>query len=174
MNRINQTAVFFCCQFILGLGSVTSPTITQSFYSLSASAQTVVETLPPSPSLNKFNEPQVVDEVFVPRDLDFRVPEIPVAQTLDSYLVYINNDNFSQIDRVKQLIPTAFIRQHQGKPVIQAGVFSKDLNALNLAQQLQSQGINARIFNLTTAKEVTFKIDNSKFYSVVVPKNVRN
>ena len=173
MNRINKTAVFFCCQFILGLGSVI-PTITQSFYSLSASAQTVVETLPIPPSLNKSNEPQVVDEVFVPRDLDFRVPELPVAQTLDSYLVYIVNDNSSQIDRVKQLIPTAFIRQHQGKSVIQAGVFSKNLNALNLAQQLQSQGINARIFNLTTAKEVAFKIDNSKFYSVVVPTNVKN
>lgn len=168
MNRINKTAVFFCCQFILGLGAVI-PT----FYHLSASAQTVVETLPPPPSLNK-SKPQVVDEVFVPRDLDFRVPELPVAQTLDSYLVYINNDNSSQIERVKQLVPSAFIRQHQGKPVIQAGVFSKDLNALNLAQQLQSQGINARIFNLTTAKEVAFKIDKSKFYSVVVPTNVRN
>ncbi len=172
MNRINKTAVFFCCQFILGLGAVI-PTLTQSFYSLSASAQTVVETLPPPPSLNKSN-PQIVDELFVPRDLDFRVPELPVAQILDSYLVYITNDDSTQLERVRQLIPTAFIRQHQGKSVIQAGVFSKNLNALNLAQQLQSQGINARIFNLTTAKEVAFKIDNSKFYSVVVPTNVSN
>lgn len=158
MNRINQVTVFFSCQLILGGYVATSPTQAQVFSSPVAIAQTVVETLP-SPPLNKSTSQ---DEVFVPRDLDFRVP-LPITQKAGNYLVYIDNTNPIQLEQVKQIIPTAFRRQLQGKYVIQAGVFSKELNATSLAQKLQYQGISPRIFNLTTAKEITLIANKSKF-----------
>ena len=159
MNRINQITVFFGCQFLLGVCIAISP------YQF-AIAQTVVDTLPTPPQLNKSNESQVVDEVFVPRDLDFRVPESTIAQKADSYLVYINADS-TGLEQVKQAIPTAFRREHQGKVVIQAGVFSKELNAISLTQKLQSFGITSHVFNLTTAQEVALTTSKSQFYSVI-------
>ncbi len=162
MNRINQITVFFSCQFLLGVCIAISPTQAQTFSSQFAISQTVVDTLPPPLQLNKSNQPQVIDEVFVPRDLDFRVPSL-VTEKVDSYLVYINTTNATQLEQIKQTIPTAFRRQHQGKFVIQAGVFSNQLNALNLAQQLQSQGILPRVVNLTTSQEVALKFNKSNF-----------
>ena len=100
MNRINQITVFFGCQFLLGVCIAISP------YQF-AIAQTVVDTLPTPPQLNKSNESQVIDEVFIPRDLDFRVPESPIAQKVDSYLVYINDANSTRLEQVKQAISTA-------------------------------------------------------------------
>lgn len=160
MNRINRITVFLGCQFLLGVCIAISP---HQF----AIAQTVVDTLPAPPQLDKSNESQVVDEVFVPRDLDFRVPELPIAQKADSYLVYINGEDPERLAQVKQAIPTAFRREHQGKVVIQAGVFSKELNAIILTQKLQSFGITSHVFNLTTAQEVALTTSKSQFYSVI-------
>ena len=161
MNRINQITVFFGCQFLLGVFVAISPTQL-------AKSETVVDTLPAPHQLNKSN-PQVLEEVFVPRDLDFRVPDLAINQKFDSYLVYINDANPTQLEQIKQTIPTAFRKQLQGKFVIQAGVFSKELNATNLAQKLLALGITPHLFNLTTATEVKLNTDKSKLYSVVVP-----
>ena len=162
MNRINQFIVFFGCQFLLGVFVAISPTQL-------AKSQTVVDTLPAPPQLNKLKKPQVLEEVFVPRDLDFRVPNLAINQKFDSYLVYIDDANPTQLEQIKQTIPTAFRKQLQGKFVIQAGVFSKELNATNLTQKLQALGITPHLFNLTTATEVKLNTDKLKLYSVVVP-----
>ena len=162
MNRINQFIVFFSCQFLLGVFIAISSTQL-------AKSETVVDTLPAPPQLNKSKKPQLLEEVFVPRDLDFRVPDLAINQKFDSYLVYIDDANPTQLEQIKQTIPTAFRRQLQGKFVIQAGVFSKELNATNLAQKLQATGITSHVFNLTTATEVKLNTDKSKLYSVVVP-----
>ncbi len=161
MNRINQFIVFFGCQFLLGVLVAISPTQL-------VKSQTVVDTLPAT-QLNKLKKPQVLEEVFVPRDLDFRVPDLAINQKFDSYLVYIDDTNPTQLEQIKQTIPTAFRKQLQGKFVIQAGVFSKELNATNLAQKLLALGITPHLFNLTTATEVKLNTDKSKLYSVVVP-----
>jgi len=131
-------------------------------------AQVVIE-MPPLPNLSKSSQ-QPTDRVFVPRDLDFRVPQpqSPTPAKADSYLVYVNDSNSTRLEQVKQLEPAAFMRQFQGKSVIQAGVFSQQLNASNIARQLQSQGIATRIVNLSTGKEVALSA-NSKFYFVVIP-----
>ncbi len=166
MFRINQRfTAFFGCQFLLGVGIATS-TVIPLFSSPLAIAQTVVDTLP-APQLNKSKDSPGLEEVFVPRDLDFRAPEPSITQKADSYLVYI--DDPTQLEQIKQTIPTAFRRQLQGKTVIQAGVFSNQLNAISLAQNLQSFGITSYIFNLTTVKAVAVTTDKSRFYSVVVP-----
>lgn len=133
-------------------------------------AQVVVETLP-AENLSKSSQ-QPPDEVFVPRDLDFRVrSQSQPASTPKAvnYLVYVNSPNSTQLEQVKQLEPAAFMRQYQGKSVIQAGVFSQQLNATNIAKQLQSQGIATRIVNLSTGQEIALQRANFKFYFVVIP-----
>ena len=111
MNRINQFIVFFGCQSLLGVFVAISPTQL-------AKSQTVVDTLPAPPQLNKSKKAQVLEEVFVPRDLDFRVPNLAINQKLDSYLVYIDDANPTQLEQIKQTIPMAFRKQLQGKFVI--------------------------------------------------------
>ncbi len=165
MFRINQRfTALFGCQFLLGVCMATAATVAPIFSNSSSTAiaQTVVDTLPPPP-LNKSNDrPPVLEEVFIPRDLDFRVPP-SIAQRVDSYLVYVDDANSIELEQIKQTIPTAFRRQHQGKTVIQAGVFRQEVNALSLVYKLQSFGIPSHVFNLTTDKEVALKIGTAKF-----------
>jgi len=143
--------------------------LTGYFALAKASFAQVVVDLPPLSDLSKSSQ-QPPDQVFVPRDLDFRVPQPqPPSSPTDSYLVYVNEPNATRLEQVKQLEPAAFMRRFQGKSVIQAGVFSQQLNASNIARQLQSQGIATRIVNLSTGKEVALKSANSKFYFVVIP-----
>jgi hypothetical protein len=162
MNRINQFAAKSSCQFILGLGIAAFLAQAQIFSSSKVIAQTVVDTIP-TPQLNKSIASPGLEEVFVPRDLDFRAPQLSVSQKVDSYLVYIDDINPTQLEQIKKVIPTAFRRQHQGKAVIQAGVFSQQSNAISLVYKLQSQGIYPHLVNLTTAKEVAAKIGQSSF-----------
>lgn len=117
---------------------------------------------------------------FTPREVEFEAqpkvqapPTPPAKQEVipnskpESYLIYINEVNLLRLQQVQQLEPTAYVRQYQGRSVIQAGVFSQNFNAQNLANKLEAQGIDARIVSLTTGKDIDF-ISNSKFYFVVI------
>lgn len=86
----------------------------------------------------------------------------------ESYLVYINENSALKLQQIQQLEPTAFVRQYQGRSIIQVGVFSQNANALNLANTLEFNGIDARIISLTTGKDIDF-VSNQKFYFVVIP-----
>lgn len=110
-------------------------------------------------------------ESFIAREVDFRaLPTPPVASPpsiqSQSYLVYVGAGNSSGLQQVQQLEPAAFVRQYQGKAVIQAGVFSQNANAQKLAKQLEYKGIDARIVNLLTGEDTDFV---SSFYFVVIP-----
>jgi cell division protein FtsN len=114
---------------------------------------------------------------FAPREVEFQAqPQVqapPAKQEVipnskpESYLVYINEVNLLRLQQVQQLEPTAYVRQYQGRSVIQAGVFSQNFNAQNLANKLEAQGIDARIVSLTTGKDTDF-VGNNKFYFVVI------
>lgn len=116
---------------------------------------------------------------FTPREVEFQAqpkvqpqPTPPAKQEVipnskPDYLVYVNQVNSLRLQQVKQLQPTAYVREYQGRSVIQAGVFSQNFNAQNLANQLEAQGIDARIANLTTGGDIDF-VSNNKFYFVVI------
>lgn len=113
---------------------------------------------------------------FTPREVEFQASpalQPPPTQSAtpnskpESYLVYINEVNLLRLQQVQQLQPTAYVRQYQGRSVIQAGVFSQNFNAQNLANQMEAQGIDARIASLTTGKDIDF-VSNNKFYFVVI------
>lgn len=133
-------------------------------------AQVGVDRLPPPPPPINFGSEQLPSTAFSPRELDFQapLPNIPSPNS-DSYLVYVNETNSLRLQEVQQLEPTAFVRQYNGRPVIQAGVFNQKTNAQQQAKELKSRGIEARIISLATGQET--EVVESKSYFVVIPAN---
>jgi hypothetical protein len=65
----------------------------------------------------------------------------PPSNHFGRYFVYVNGNSWSLLQQVRQIEPSAYIRQFQGRSVIQAGAFSKEYNALQRVRQLESYGI---------------------------------
>ena len=63
-------------------------------------------------------------------------------QEFGRYLVYVNGDSAQLLQQVRLIEPKAYIRQFQGRSVIQAGAFSRQYNAQQRVGQLRSYGIN--------------------------------
>lgn len=147
-------------------------------------AQTVFDRLPPPPpsSSEKFSQPpksqtalpstnfaqEQVPSSFSPREFDFQPPPSQTNSTQENYLIYVNSDSSTDLQRVQQIEPTAFVRQYKGRSVIQAGVFEQEYNAALRLKELQSKGIRARLVSLATGEE-TDVVENSKYYFVVIP-----
>ena len=67
----------------------------------------------------------------------------PYNQNLsERYLVYVDNTNYDQLQRVRSIEPRAYIRQINGRSVIQSGSFSRESNAQQRARELQLNGIS--------------------------------
>jgi len=136
-------------------------------------AQAVVDTLPPPPPSVNLAKEQLSSPSFTPRELDFEAPVAsPASTNSNSYLVYVNDSSFPTLQQVQQLEPKAFVRQYNGHSVIQAGVFSKNSNAQELAKELQSKGLGVRLVSLATGEEIDFEQSNS--YFVVIPASRDN
>ena len=132
-------------------------------------AQTVVDTLPPPPPPVTFAKEGSPPQSFTPREIEFKVPVASPASNNSNYLVYVDDASLLTLQQVQQVEPKAFVRQYNGHSVIQAGVFSKDSNAQQLAKKLQSQNIDVRLVSLASGEETDF--DKSKSYFVVIPAN---
>lgn len=117
-------------------------------------AQKVVERLPHPDQLS---QEQLPSESFIPREFDFRapVPALP-SPNFESYLVYVNKVSSTRLQQVQQLEPTAFVRQYNGRSVIQVGMFNQRDNALQLIRELASRGIRARFVSLSKGQETNF------------------
>ncbi|WP_373525808.1 hypothetical protein [Nostoc sp.] len=76
-------------------------------------------------------------------------------QNFERYLVYVDGSNFQTLQQIRQIEPTAYIRQYQGRNVIQSGVFNRVSNAQQRVSELQSRGIyNARIISFANGQEI--------------------
>ena len=93
------------------------------------------------------------------------------------YLVYVDSNNSQTLQKVRQLEPNAYIRQFQGRYVIQAGVFGKYANAQERIRQLEAYRVsNTKIKNISIRQNVTnndviskVKEDFFRYYYVVIP-----
>jgi hypothetical protein len=101
-------------------------------------------------------------------------------QNSQLYLVYINSDNLETLEQVRQIEPGAYIRQVQGRSIIQVGVFSRAANAKQRVAELTSSGLNAGVVTLANGQPVPNNPGNpppvsgkSKFYFVAIPANAR-
>lgn len=124
--------------------------------------------------------------VLAQRLPDIQSPTLYIAQSefTQSYLVIVDSNNSQLLEQIRQIEPSAFIRNLGQYSVIQAGVFTQEDNAQRRVQQLASYGINnIRIFNLTTGEEVAISNprnnsngqssrSRSKFYYVVIPAEI--
>ncbi len=110
-------------------------------------------------------------------------------QAAERFAVFVdaNNYNYQVLPVVKQVEPTAFIRNFGGRSVIQAGTFSRQQNAIARIQELRSTGLNlnnVRLFNLTRGQEIALtpqggtnnggnnvgvSQNRSSYYYVVIP-----
>lgn len=143
-------------------------------------AQTVVDRLPPPPPTPDLEKELPPPSIFVPREFDFQAPASNTPPAVNnpsstnlSYLVYVDDTSSPTLERVKQLEPQAFVRQYNGRSVVQAGAFEQNDNAEQRAQELKSAGVVARIVDLNTGTDTAF-VGNSRSYFVVIPDRQEN
>ncbi|MBN3924875.1 MAG: hypothetical protein HWQ37_17420 [Nostoc sp. NMS4] len=76
-------------------------------------------------------------------------------QNFERYLVYVDSSDSQTLQAIRQIEPSAYIRQFQGRNVIQSGVFNRVANAQQRVNELQSRGIyNARILSFGNGQEI--------------------
>ncbi|MEH2112302.1 hypothetical protein [Nostoc sp.] len=77
------------------------------------------------------------------------------GQNFERYLVYVDGSDFQTLQAIRQIEPSAYIRNYQGRSVIQSGVFNRVSNAQQRVNELQSRGVyNARIISFTNGQEI--------------------
>ncbi|MEH2246664.1 hypothetical protein [Nostoc sp.] len=76
-------------------------------------------------------------------------------QNFERYLVYVDSSDFQTLQAIRRIEPSAYIRQYQGRNVIQSGVFNRVSNAQQRVNELQSRGIsNVRIISSANGQEI--------------------
>ncbi|MBN3909544.1 MAG: hypothetical protein HWQ35_24310 [Nostoc sp. NMS1] len=92
-------------------------------------------------------------------DLNFQPPQptqfSQYNQNFERYLVYVDSSDFQTLQAIRRIEPSAYIRQYQGRNVIQSGVFNRVSNAQQRVNELQSRGIySARILSFANGQEI--------------------
>ncbi|WP_292770524.1 hypothetical protein [Nostoc sp. NOS(2021)] len=76
-------------------------------------------------------------------------------QNFERYLVYVDGSDLQTLQKIRQIEPSAYIRQYQGRNIIQSGVFNRVSNAQQRVSELQSRGIySARIISFANGQEI--------------------
>jgi len=138
--------------------------------------------------VNDFSSPQFNNNIDQSSEsnqsyIDFDAnPSTPDSQSFDRYMVYVDSNNFQTLEQVRQVEPTAFVRQFQRRYIIQAGVFSNPTNAQRRIRQLASYGVNnTRIFSPNQRREIPN--DDAigggnqrvpRYYYVAIPSNAED
>ena len=103
----------------------------------------VLNTLPPPPTLDHggaFTAPSTGV-----------APASQIGASTQRYLVFVNGDSPLLLEQIQQVEPEAFRRQHEGRTVIQTGLFLQRQNAQQQVAQLGYQGIGAEIKQIEVA-----------------------
>ncbi|AFY33565.1 SPOR domain-containing protein [Calothrix sp. PCC 7507] len=139
--------------------------------------------VPPPPNLSPIPQspqPIVIPQVQQTQPLQWSSSpqNIPGYQSVQSnsynqnselYLVYVDN-NYQQLQRVKQIEPTAYVRQYNGRSIIQSGSFSKQSNAERRVRELEFNGIRgAQVVRAGSGQQVMYP--NSTAYYDPRPNN---
>jgi hypothetical protein len=109
-------------------------------------------------------------------------PSNQYLQNSERYLVYVDSNNLQTLQQVRQIEPTAYVRQFQRRYIIQAGVFNESANAQRRIRELAAYGVNnTRIFGLNQRQEIPnndaiggIEEQVSRYYYVVIPSSAED
>jgi hypothetical protein len=101
----------------------------------------------------------------------------------ERYIVYVDSNDYQQLQRVRQLESSAYIRNYNGRAVIQSGAFTKQANAQQRVRELELNGIyGARIVRASSGQQVgsatstsyaastrPSRTERSNYYYVIIP-----
>ncbi|MBD2293670.1 hypothetical protein H6G06_09250 [Anabaena sphaerica FACHB-251] len=112
------------------------------------------------------------------------------GQDFERYVVYVDSDNSQILQRVRQIESSAYIRQFNGRNIIQSGVFSKPYNAEQRVRELELNGISgAGILNFSNQEQTSYystgrddfrnvspsvRREQAKYYYVIIPSSSKN
>ncbi|UKO96699.1 hypothetical protein [Nostoc sp. UHCC 0870] len=115
-------------------------------------AQSVFKTLPPPPNYPQ-NQPVEFNQ-YQPAESSF-------SQSFQRYSVYVENTSNWTLQQVRRVEPTAYIRQYNGRSVIQSGVFNRLNNAQQRVRELNAIGIyGASVAGFDSGQELPYYPDN--------------
>ena len=126
--------------------------------------------LPPPPITGPADLPPVAPPEALPLvNLAPSPVRTPVTH-LKGYRVYVNGDSSLLLQQVRAIEPTAFVQTHQGRRVIQVGLFGNEVNAQQKVALLASRGIQAELTNELVGSPLS-SAPQAKGYYVVIPAN---
>ena len=129
-SRLNDAPVAY--------GWLVGVAIAASLSGASPATAQVMEQLPPPPNVT-FGEtlPTATPVPYRSSAASSR------AAAQDAYLVFVNGDSPLMLQQVRAIVPSADYREHEGRTVIEAGVFQPQDDANQQIAQLESRGIGA-------------------------------
>lgn len=99
-------------------------------------------------------------------------------RNFERYFVYVDSSDFQVLQRVKQVESNAYIRNYNGRNVIQSGVFHKESNAQIRVRELELNGVfGARIVNAANLEIIPNNPNQQKerkYYYIVIPSHHNN
>lgn len=99
-------------------------------------------------------------------------------RNFERYFVYVDSSDFQVLQRVKQVESNAYIRNYNGRNVIQSGVFHKQSNAEIRVRELELNGVfGAKIVNAANLEVIPNNPNQQKerkYYYIVIPSHHNN
>ncbi|MDZ7962928.1 MAG: hypothetical protein RMY34_34540 [Aulosira sp. DedQUE10] len=171
--------------------------------------RTVVNTLPPPPNFQTipYNQPRLTTQPtpWNSYNQNFQPsPRVRVNQynqnsrpyqtvqansynwSAERYIVYVDSNDYQQLQRIRQLDRSAYIRHFNGRSVIQSGAFSRQANAQQRVRELELSGINgARIVKSNGQQIASYgsssgnnngnnRREKSSYYYVTIPAKAQD
>jgi hypothetical protein len=166
MFKVNATTLMG--NSLIGFSLILLPQIAsaQTLSSPILIAQTVVDGLPPAPPQSTESTPESnlqTPAVWVPDPESDR----PI-ESVEKYLVLVNGSSPQLLSQVRRIESSAFIQEHEGKSVIQIGLFNDINNAQEQVDLLAAEGINAEIWQVSGAQATNPRL-NAGGTATVIP-----
>ncbi|WP_026103920.1 hypothetical protein [Anabaena sp. PCC 7108] len=77
-------------------------------------------------------------------------------QSFERYFVYVDSSNMQTLQKVRQVESSAYIREYNGRNVIQSGIFTQQSNAQQRVRELELNGVSgARIVSFSNAEPIS-------------------
>jgi hypothetical protein len=144
MFKVNSALLI--CNSLIGLSLVLNPK-TSSAETLNQStllAQEIVDGLPPAPPT--FAIPELNLEP------PSAAPNVEPPPQAERYLVFVNGATPDLLAQVRRIESGAFVQEHQGKSIIQVGLFNELIYAQQQVEILADAGISAEVLGVSGAE----------------------